>query len=103
MTQAERDYQPKLKSKIEKLLPGCTILKNDPRHFQGIADLTILYCKLWALLEIKISKKANHRPNQDYYVDKYNKQGFASIIYPEIEDEVLDRMVKYLRCQNDLE
>ena len=79
------------------MCPKCIVLKNDAEHFQGIPDLLILSGKRWAALEVKRSQNAKHRPNQDYYVRKLNKMGFASFIYPENEDIVLKKMGKYLR------
>lgn len=85
----ERDYQAKLIFKIERLLPGCLILKNDANYRQGMLDLTIFYGPKWGMLEVKASEKSKERPNQRYYVDQMNKKGFAAFIYPENEEEVL--------------
>ena len=88
----ERDYQRELKIRIERRFPGCEVLKNDCEYIQGIPDLTIFYGKHWAALETKRSKDEPHRPNQDYYVEKFNNMSFAAFIYPENEEEVLNEM-----------
>ena len=88
----ERDYQHELKIRIERRFPGCIVQKNDCEYIQGIPDLTILYGKHWAALETKRSENEPHRPNQDYYIDKMNEMSFASFIYPENEEEVLNEM-----------
>lgn len=105
MPKLESDYQSSLKDKIQKRLPESKVFKNGTDHNQGIPDLMILNGKKWAMLEVKASKDSRKRPrpNQEYFVDKYNKMGFAEFIYPEVEDDVLNRMTDYLRCQNDLE
>ena len=88
----ERDYQRGLISRIEDRLPGCLILKNDPNHNQGIPDLIIIFGSKWAALEVKRSKDAPHRPNQDHFVDKLGQWSFASFIYPENEEGTLDAL-----------
>jgi hypothetical protein len=82
-------YQRKLTKKLQRLFPGCEIIKNDPAENQGIPDLLILFKGLWAMLEVKLSAKAPSRPNQGYFVDKFNEMSFAAFIYPENEEQVL--------------
>lgn len=88
----ENDYQAKLIKKIEKRLPGCIVMKNDPNYIQGIPDLTVLHNGRWATLEVKRSKDESHQPNQDFYVERMNGMSFSSFIYPENEKEVLDEL-----------
>lgn len=86
----EREYQAHLIKKLHALLPGCTVLKNDPNYIQGILDLSVIYKGRVALLEVKASEKSKERPNQSYYVQMFNESGtFARFIYPENEEEVL--------------
>lgn len=88
----ESDFQRNLKKKLKSKFPGCIVLKNDPTYVQGIPDLLILYKDKWAALECKREEDAlkNPRPNQPYYVKKMNEMSFASFVYPENEEEVLD-------------
>ena len=88
----ENEYQSQLIKRIKRRLPNAIVLKNDPTYKQGIPDLTVLCGDKWATLEVKRSKNAPHRPNQDYYVEKMNKMAFSSFISPENEQEVLDAM-----------
>lgn len=88
----ENQYQAKLIKKLEKLFPGCVILKNDSGYKQGMLDLTILWRNFWALLEVKSDAKASTQPNQDYYVERLDEMSFAAYIYPENEEEVLDAL-----------
>lgn len=92
----ENEYAAALKKRIEALLPGCEILKNDANLRQGILDWTILHGKKWAMLEVKAHAKAKERPNQDYFLKKFAKMGFAAKIYPENEEEVLAALQKAL-------
>lgn len=89
---AENHYQAKLIKKLEKLFPGCIILKNDSSYKQGMLDLTLLWEKYWASLEVKASASSSMRPNQEYYVERLGKMSFAAIIYPENETEVLSAL-----------
>lgn len=86
---AENAYQAKLIRKLKRMFPGCEILKNDSGYRQGILDLTILWGVHWAMLEVKASSSARERPNQDYYVKKFDGMSFAAKIYPENEEGVL--------------
>lgn len=93
----ESEYQAKLIKRIERILPGCLVVKNDPNYMQGIPDLTIFYGPRWALLEVKASEKSRERPNQRYYVEKWGEVTFCSFIYPENEAEVLDALQRSLQ------
>lgn len=70
------------------------VLKNDPTYLQGVPDLTVFCGNKWAALEVKKSKNASHRPNQNYYVDKMNRMSYATFVYPENEKEVLAELHK---------
>lgn len=93
----ESVYQRGLKKRIEELLPGCVIIKNDPEQRQGLPDLLVLYLSNWAMLEVKASENAPERPNQGYYVDLFNSMSFAAFIFPENEEEVLYDLQRSLR------
>lgn len=88
----ENRYQAKLIKKLKERFPGCVILKNDSGYKQGILDLTILWRKYWASLEVKPSATAPKQPNQEYYVEKLDEMSFAAFIYPENEEEVLSAL-----------
>ena len=90
----ENEFQADLKKQIRDMLPGCIITKLDANDIQGIPDLLILWKNRWAALEVKKSKNAIHRPNQDYYVDKMNGMSFSRFIFPENKEEVLDDLRK---------
>ena len=86
---SEATYQAHLIRKLEKMFPGCWIVKNDPSINQGVPDLLILFGVQWAMLEVKRSATAPEQPNQRYYVDHFDHMSYAAFIYPEIEDRVL--------------
>jgi hypothetical protein len=95
MTEAE--YQAKLIKKLNRRFPGCLIFRGDPYRNQGILDWLILYEERWASLEVKASRSAPVRPNQDYFVARLNGMSFAAYIYPENEKEVLDALEQALK------
>lgn len=86
----ESDFQSYVIGRIQERFPGSIVTKQDAR--QGIPDLLVLYEKHWAALENKIDKDAHHQPNQDWYVSKMNEMSYASFVYPENVEEVLNEM-----------
>ena len=86
----ESKFQSKLIKELKNMFPGCMVFKNDPNYIQGVPDLLILYKRNWAALECKKSYDSPCRPNQPYYVDLMDGMSFASFIYPENKEEVLD-------------
>ena len=91
----ENRFKTRLNNELRDMFPGCIILHMDPNEIQGIPDLLILYKNKWAALEGKKSSTASVRPNQAYYVDLMYHMSFASFIYPENKDEVLDELYLY--------
>ena len=90
----ESKFQSELIKEIKKRFPGCYVLKTDASYIQGFPDLLVLYENKWAALECKKSAAASHRPNQNYYIDKLGELSFASFIWPENKEEVLNDMAR---------
>lgn len=88
----ENKFKTKLIKTIKARFPGSFVFHLDPSELQGAPDLLVLYENKWAALEGKKNAKARLRPNQDIYVDRFNKMSFARIIFPENAEEVLDEM-----------
>lgn len=88
----ERDFQSKLITELKAEFEGCMVMKLDSSYIQGVPDLLVLYNDKWAVLEVKRSSNAKHRPNQDYYVRRMNEMSFSRFIYPENQEEVLDEL-----------
>ena len=95
----ESKFQSNLIKELKNIFPGCMILKNDPNYIQGVPDLLILYKKHWAMLECKKAYNSPAQPNQPYYVDKLNDMSFASFVYPENKEEVLDGLQDTFRSR----
>lgn len=88
----ESGFQDRLIKELKETFPDCFTTKLEQP--QGIPDLLVLYKDKWAILECKREANAKRRPNQEYYVDKFNKMSFSSFIYPENKDEVLGKLKK---------
>jgi hypothetical protein len=88
----ESIYQTELMKKIKAMIPGCLVLKNDPRYLQGFPDLIVLFQNMWAVLEVKNSPKAHIQTNQQHYINTLGAMSFASFINPNNEEEVLSEL-----------
>ena len=53
-------------------------------------DTIFLGNRVWAALEFKRDVEAEKQPNQEHYVDKWNRLSYAAIVYPENAEEILD-------------
>ena len=93
---AESKFQRELITKLKQMFPGCVILKNDPAYLQGVPDLVIFYKDRYAFLEVKASASAKRRPNQPYWVARFNEMSFADFIHPSNEEEVLRALERAL-------
>lgn len=90
----ENEYQSRLIKRIKQKFPGCVVIKNDPTYIQGFPDILILFRDRWVALEVKRSKTASKQPNQDYYISLLDSMSYASFIFPENEEVVLDEISK---------
>ena len=94
----ERDFQSGLIKELERLFPGCLVMKLDANYIQGIPDLLILYGNRWAALECKRSAKATRRPNQEHYISRLDEMSFSRFVYPENREEVLHELQQAFRA-----
>lgn len=92
----ESQFQAQLIKKLNKMLPGIIVLKNDPNYIQGIPDLILLYKNRWAALEVKRGATASVRPNQAHYIRTMYAMSYAAFIYPENESEILSEVQQSL-------
>ena len=88
-------FQDALHDRLYELFPGCKIFKMD--QHQGIPDLLILWRDRWAMLECKAWCSARKRPNQDYWVEFYDRMSFAAFINPQNREEVLHELEQAFR------
>jgi hypothetical protein len=88
----ENQYQAQLIRKLKRMFPDCVITKMDSSYQQGIPDLLILWHQNWALLEAKRSRTASLQPNQEYFIERLSGMSFASVIFPENEEDVLSAL-----------
>ncbi len=94
----ESEFQRTLKDEIKRRLPECVIVKQDPNtSFQGIPDHLVLCPTGWGALETKRRPNSKRRPNQPYWVERFNEMSFAAFVNPKNMDEVLDGLQSALR------
>lgn len=91
----ESKFQSNLIREIKNRFPGSVVLKNDSSYLQGIPDLSVFYREHWAMLEVKQSSNAKHRPNQDYRVNQMNNMSFARFVYPENKEDVMRELSEF--------
>lgn len=90
-------WRDELRHEIQRRLPDCTIIKQDPNtSFQGVPDHLIICSTGWAALETKRGPNGERQPNQEYYIEKFNGMSFAAFIDPTNMDEVLDDLQEAL-------
>lgn len=94
----ESKFQAELIQDLNYLFPGCVILKNDANYIQGFPDLLVLFENKWVALEVKADAKSRKQPNQDYYVKQLDAMSYASYIYPQNKESVLDAIHKTFRA-----
>ena len=94
----ERDFQSGLIKELERLFPGCLVMKLDANYIQGIPDLLVLYGERWAVLECKRSANATRRPNQEHYISRLDEMSFSRFVYPENREEVLHELQQAFRA-----
>lgn len=92
----ENKFKTNLVRTIKDSLPGSIIVHLDPTERQGLPDLLVLHRDKWAALEGKNPASAPKRPNQEYYVNRFNAMSFARFIYPENAKEVLDELIVFM-------
>lgn len=100
MSKLEKDFQRTLIQDLHNRFPDAIVKKNDSGHIQGIPDLSVDIGPYSYHLEVKRSANAPYRPNQEYYLNKYNEMGgWARTIYPENKEEVLNEMEQTSRVR----
>ena len=87
---SESRFKESVMEEIEIRFPNAIVLNIDPTFIRGFPDKLILFEDLWACLEFKKEKNASKRTHQEYYVNLLDDWSFASFIYPENRERVMD-------------
>lgn len=104
MPRREREYQPGLIKRIERLFKdeGETAYVRKTDIQQGWPDLLILAPGFWALLEVKREEPTradDFEPNQEWWIEEFDEMSFSACIYPENEQEVLHALLQTFRAR----
>jgi len=86
----EAKFKKEFKKDIEKRFPEIEIFEPNATSRRSSPDMLLLGETGWAALEFKRSINSSHQPNQDYNVSRLSKKGYASFIYPENREVVLN-------------
>ena len=86
----ESKFKRLFKKELVARFPDLEIFEPNPTHRRSSPDMMIFDVMGWAALEFKRAKDASHRPNQEYLVQRLRKKGYATFIYPENKEEVLN-------------
>lgn len=89
----ESKFQADLISDLKDMFPGCVVQKLDSSYQQGIPDLLVLFGKRWAILEVKRKKptrESDWEPNQQWFIEQFDRMSFSACIYPENAEDVLN-------------
>ena len=99
----ESDFKAQLREDLADLFPGCYLFKQDANALPGVPDMLIIHEGWWAMLETKrsLKERSNPRPNQEWYVDEFNRMSFAAFIYPENYEEVLNGLQRSFESYRD--
>lgn len=92
----ESIFKSKLKKELENIFPGSIVIDGNANEIQGFPDVLILYKNKWAALECKQNENSTRRPNQEYYIGLLNDMSYASFIWPDIKEEVLNELQQAL-------
>lgn len=102
MSKLESKFKSDFHNKILRDFPDAIIIHNDPTCLQGIPDTTVIFGSVYILLEFKRNEFSHHQPNQNYYIqhiNKMNKKGFATFIYPANAEEVYDEIYRTFKFE----
>lgn len=84
----ETEFKKEFLDRVKREFPDCEITRGNSATKQGIPDTFVFYDNAWVALEFKISPDAATRPNQSWYVERFNKMSYATFVYPDNADEV---------------
>ena len=100
-TTTERDLQAELVKWLKNLSREISVLKINVTAGvpQGFPDLLVLHNGGFIAIELKKSNEAQYRPNQQYYLARFNRMrhGNAFVYMPETSDFVKNRIKSIIR------
>lgn len=80
------------KGEMQQLGIDCEVYQNKSQR-RSTLDTIFLGPGCWAMLEFKEDEKSPHQPNQDYYVEKLNNMCYATFVYPQNANKVMEDLI----------
>lgn len=89
----ESEFKNYTKKRIMDRFPNLDLdfINTKPYH-RSMPDVFIIGPGVWAALEFKRFEDSDYRPNQEYNILRLNKKGYATFVFPENLEEVLDEL-----------
>ncbi len=87
----ESKFKKRTERRIRKRLQRVKIyIVKSSTEVRSAPDLFILGSGMWAALEFKKHKDADRQPNQEHIIDYLDNMSYATFVYPENVEGVLD-------------
>jgi hypothetical protein len=89
--QLESEFKKQVKQRIRERFPNLDLdFINTKPYNRSMPDTFVIGPWAWAALEFKRSALAAQQANQDYHIERLNRKGYATFVFPENLEEVLD-------------
>ena len=97
----ESEFRVQVIDRIKERFPLMDLDFIKPVHYtRSLPDLFIIAPNnVWAALELKRIKNADHQPNQDWHIARLDTKGFARVVYPGNLEEILDELEELFASQ----
>jgi hypothetical protein len=87
----ESEFKKQAKERIIERFPYLDLDFINTKPFnRSMPDTFVIGPWTWAALEFKRSELAAQQANQDYHIERLNRKGYASFVFPENLEEVLN-------------
>jgi hypothetical protein len=87
----EISFKKRFLAKVEERLGYLDLDYVTPSsNSRSLPDIFVIGPSYWAALEFKRSGNANHQPNQDWHIDRFNEKGYGRFVEPSNAEEVLN-------------
>ena len=87
----ESKFKKEAKQRIRERCPNVDLDFVNTKPFnRSMPDTFVVGPWSWAALEFKRAEGATQQANQDYHIKRLNRKGYATFVFPENLEEVLN-------------